>query len=185
MKTIFLETRSREKIKLGKEAIEKLPEKIALATTIQFISSIDNIKKELESAGKKVKLIQGIHSAYKGQMLGCDITKNIAHNLKDKNFDAFLFVGDGLFHPKMMLFAQEEEKKLDVTNDLIVQLSEKGKKLVYTLGLRRQAQVNKPWRKCPEEFKQTKIDISTPYAPKISSLDKEIVSKILRNKNGS
>lgn len=78
-----------------------------------------------------------------------------------------------------------EEKKLVVTNDLIVQLSEKGKKLVYTLGLRRQAQVNKPWRKCPEEFKQTKIDISTPYAPKISSLDKEIVSKILRNKNGS
>jgi 2-(3-amino-3-carboxypropyl)histidine synthase len=52
------------------------------------------IKEHLESLGIKVSLQKGKHAAYKGQLLGCSIGK-----IKAK---AFLYVGDGLFHPKAL-----------------------------------------------------------------------------------
>lgn len=102
MKTLFLEAKHKERFKLG-ERVKKLPKRVALATTIQYLDSIADIKKEIESAGKKVTLLQGKHSAYKGQMLGCDIMLH-----KPKDFDAFLFVGDGFFHPKLLLFVHNK-----------------------------------------------------------------------------
>ncbi|MFP4111685.1 MAG: diphthamide synthesis protein [Candidatus Woesearchaeota archaeon] len=111
MKTAFLKSSYKENVKLGPEAIKKLPEKIALATTIQFIGSIENIKKDLESYGKKVILMKGAHSSEKGQMLGCDITRKMVNSLAHKDSDCYLFIGDGLFHPKLLLLSQEEEKR--------------------------------------------------------------------------
>ncbi len=98
MKTLFIEAKYKEKVKLSKEAIGKLPEKVCLVTTVQFIDSLEEIKKQLEKENKEVILKQG-KSKYPGQILGCDIK-----SFKDADCDAFLYIGDGMFHPKALLF---------------------------------------------------------------------------------
>jgi len=92
MKTIFIEARYKKKITLPNSVTGKLPKKIGLFTTVQFIGSIDNIKTQLDKAGITVKLFKLNHAKYKGQILGCNIQKF-------KGVDAFLYIGDGMFHP--------------------------------------------------------------------------------------
>ncbi len=101
MKTFFVEARENEKIVLPIN-IFKLPEKIVLFTTVQYIRNVDVWKKDLEDAGKKVILIKPVHAKYAGQILGCSIDKF------DDNFDAFLYIGDGLFHPKALMLKNDK-----------------------------------------------------------------------------
>ncbi|MBN2459556.1 diphthamide synthesis protein, partial [Candidatus Woesearchaeota archaeon] len=54
-------------------------------------------KKKLEQSGKKVLLLKADHTQYYGQLLGCNIRKFTG------DFDAFLYIGDGLFHPKALM----------------------------------------------------------------------------------
>jgi 2-(3-amino-3-carboxypropyl)histidine synthase len=86
MKTIFITAKSDEKIKIDNAEI--LPEKIGVVTTIQHLHKIDEIMKILKDAGKKP--VKG------GQILGCNLLN--ADKIKNK-VDAFLYYGDGLFHP--------------------------------------------------------------------------------------
>ena len=100
MKTFFVEARHKEKIELPEEVIDILPKKIALFTTVQFLDSIAGIKKQLEKKGKKVLLLKTEHSKYPGQLLGCNIKK---FDEVENKFDAFLYMGDGMFHPKALI----------------------------------------------------------------------------------
>ena len=97
MKTFFVEARYKGKFELPMEVIELLPKKIALFTTVQFLDSVAGIKKQLEANGKKVLLLKTGYTKYPGQLLGCNIKKF------DDDFDAFLYLGDGMFHPKALL----------------------------------------------------------------------------------
>lgn len=92
MKTLFIPAKYNKIITISEKYIEKLPKKIALASSVQFVDSLISIKKLLEKNNKKVILIKGKHSSFKGQILGCDVPEV-------KNIDAFLYIGDGLFHP--------------------------------------------------------------------------------------
>ena len=100
MKTFFVEARYKGKIELSDAIVGLLPKKIALFTTVQFLSSIAGIKKQLEKKGKKVLLFKAEHTKYPGQLLGCNIKK-----FEDAggSFDAFLYIGDGLFHPQALM----------------------------------------------------------------------------------
>lgn len=100
MKTFFIEARYKGKVDLPDEIISILPKKIALFTTVQFLDSISGIKKQLEKKGKKVLLIKTEHTKYPGQLLGCNIKK---FDEIEKKFDAFLYIGDGMFHPKALV----------------------------------------------------------------------------------
>ena len=111
MKTLFLKTKYRDIVVLGEDNAGKLPERIALASSIQYIDSIKEVKSELENKGKKVILLQGDHSKHKGQILGCDVTGITIKSIEKKKFDAFLYIGDGEFHPKILLLAQKERNK--------------------------------------------------------------------------
>jgi len=81
MKTLFIPAKSDVKIPLNKIDLKALPNEIALATTVQHLHKLDEVKKYLEKNGIKTKLI--------GQVLGC--TK-----LKCKT--DILFIGSGRFH---------------------------------------------------------------------------------------
>ena len=96
MKQLFIEARV-EHIELPKDIIFKLPDKIALATTVQFVGEIEKIKEKIEKTGRQVILYQGTKSRHPGQILGCDVEKI------EEEVDAFLYLGDGLFHPKMLV----------------------------------------------------------------------------------
>lgn len=102
MKTIFIEAKHPGKIELPPTLVRALPERIMLFTTVQFISNVDAWKKSLEQAGKKVKLIKPEHAKHEGQLLGCSIKRFKA------DFDAFLYVGDGLFHPKALMLKNDK-----------------------------------------------------------------------------
>ena len=92
MKTLFLEARVKIDIQLTEEQIKQLPKELALFTTVQFIDSLNNIKKQLETAGIKVILPKAKHTQYPGQILGCEFIESDA--------PAFLYIGDGMFHPQ-------------------------------------------------------------------------------------
>jgi diphthamide biosynthesis enzyme Dph1/Dph2-like protein len=97
MKKVFIETRYTGKIDLPKDLISELPEKVMLASTVQLIEHLPEMKSKLTAYGKEVFLFKGIHGRYSGQILGCD-------NFKIKGeVDGFLYVGDGEFHPKALL----------------------------------------------------------------------------------
>jgi len=95
MKAIFLQTRYTGKVDLGKIDLGKLPKKIGLVTTTQFLGKIDEIKKYLGKNGKEVFTDEG-KQRNEGQLLGCDV--GAATKTQDK-VDAFLYIGSGEFHP--------------------------------------------------------------------------------------
>jgi len=70
--------------------------KIALATTVQHVHQLKEMKKIFEKTGKKVLIGRGALAFYPGQVLGCDAGAVLS--VSDKA-DAVVFIGDGLFHP--------------------------------------------------------------------------------------
>ena len=97
MKSLFIEARSNKKFSLPKTIVEKLGKikTIALFTSVQFLDSIPKIKLQLEKANVEVQLIKTKHCQYQAQVLGCSILES---KIK-ASVDAFLYIGDGLFHP--------------------------------------------------------------------------------------
>lgn len=102
MKKIFVEARYNGQLHLDKIKKEKMPDKIGIVASIQFIHLIPQIKSALEKKGKDVYLSEG---TYSGQVLGCD--QYHATILEDK-IAAFLYIGDGRFHP--LGIAEKTEK---------------------------------------------------------------------------
>jgi len=100
MKTIHVETKYQGQIKLPSELVKKLPKKIVLATTAQYLNFLTDIKEQLH--GKETILYNSKHGKHPGQILGCD----------DYKFggavEAFLYIGDGLFHPQALMLANEK-----------------------------------------------------------------------------
>ncbi len=80
--------------------------KIGLCSTIQYINYLDKIKYGLEKNDLKVFIGKGSGRIAKiGQVLGCNYSavREIAPAV-----DAFVFFGDGLFHPLGIIFATEK-----------------------------------------------------------------------------
>ncbi len=128
MKKIFIEARNKQKVKLLDSIVSKLPAKVALFTTVQFIDSVAGIKKQLESAGKQALLLKPKHSKYPGQLLGCGIEK-----FKER-FDAFLYVGDGYFHPMALML--KNDKPVFIYNPFSKQFKGLDKKMVEKIKAR-------------------------------------------------
>lgn len=82
-----------------KVLLDQLPVSFCLSTTAQFLHQLDQMKADLEAAGKHVTLYQPRHTLHQGQLLGCSVEKIDA--------PAFLFVGEGQFHPQALAYANE------------------------------------------------------------------------------
>lgn len=103
MDIIHIEAHYKGDVVLPKDFIEKLPKEIILFTTVQYINTLNSIKKQLEENKISVSLIQTRHTCYKGQILGCS-TQTIELN------NDFVYIGDGLFHPKALLIRNKNRK---------------------------------------------------------------------------
>jgi len=86
MKTAFIEAKA--SIRKADFSVKFLPKKIGIVTTIQYTGEVKKISDFLWS--------KGIKSVVAGQVLGCNA--ECAEKIKD-DVDAFLYVGDGEFHP--------------------------------------------------------------------------------------
>ena len=95
MKAIFMHVKYTGNIDLSKIELDKLPNKLGIVTTTQFLNKIDEIQNYLEKNGKEV-FIDKEKQRNSGQLLGCDV--GAATKIQD-NVDAFLYIGSGEFHP--------------------------------------------------------------------------------------
>jgi 2-(3-amino-3-carboxypropyl)histidine synthase len=92
--------------------IEKLPDKLILFASVQFLNNLEDVAAQLEAKGKKTATYRSRNFLYeglitdKGQLLGCNMEDFNARNVE---FDAFLYIGDGLFHPKALLVNNEKD----------------------------------------------------------------------------
>ncbi len=98
MKTLFIEASATIDPAIPQDVLDRLPQKVALFTTIQYIKYLPDFRAQLERAGKGVALLETKHTRHPGQLLGCNLERY------EGGFDAFLYVGDGLFHPKALVF---------------------------------------------------------------------------------
>jgi 2-(3-amino-3-carboxypropyl)histidine synthase len=102
MEVKFFAAKYVKPIVLPKAFIELLPHTVCLFTTIQFYEQVPKIVEQLEKAHKKVLLLESKNYYYDGkktkagQLLGCN-----QEEIKD--VEAFVYIGDGLFHPKILM----------------------------------------------------------------------------------
>ncbi len=113
MEIIHIETKYQGRIILPKELLVRLPNNIILCTTIQYLDHLPEIQEQLK--GKEVTLFKSIHGKHPGQILGCDVYT------VQETFDAFLYIGDGRFHPTAL---RENKKPIIMYNPLTDQTSE-------------------------------------------------------------
>jgi len=85
-----------------------IPGTFAIVTTIQFLDEVNELKKKgyrilgqvlgcnITQAVKEQRIL--------GQVLGCNITQAV----KEQDFDAYLYIGTGKFHPLNLAFRQEK-----------------------------------------------------------------------------
>ncbi|MDY0224954.1 MAG: diphthamide biosynthesis enzyme Dph2 [Candidatus Methanomethylophilaceae archaeon] len=91
-----------------------IPQNIGLLATVQYVNLIPKAKEILEGMGKKVFVGTGDKRiCYPGQVLGCNCSTATAIENK---VDAFLFLGEGDFHPLAAAFGVK--KPLIVLNPL-------------------------------------------------------------------
>lgn len=98
MRTLFIPCRSTTKVEIDDAVLRKLPERIAVVSTVQHLHEIDAVRQRLRELGKSVLDLEGSHSTHKNQVLGC--TTFPEKQLKD--IDAILYIGTGEFHPKAL-----------------------------------------------------------------------------------
>jgi len=127
MKTLFLEAPYTGKVELCKETLDYLKKQnyttVALYASVQFVNQLETVRKQLAEAKIKIITSQPRRTHMEGQLLGCDNDKE-ALNLTEKQWqeaDAFLYIGDGKFHPLALVFSQkdlsEQERKEIICND--------------------------------------------------------------------
>ena len=106
MKMFFIETKANVGIDFPAEVAGKLPKRICLAASVQFIDKLPQLQQLLEKNGKVVSLLKARHSKHIGQILGCGYSKM---EFDGENTDAFLYIGDGLFHPEALLLGSDKD----------------------------------------------------------------------------
>lgn len=108
MKVVHIEAKLKSNILLPEDFIDSLPEKIIVFTTIQLIDSLPGIVSQLKNAGKKPIVVKTNHTKHEGQLLGCNIEQYEEYTEKD--FEGFLYIGDGMFHPKALAWKNANKK---------------------------------------------------------------------------
>jgi 2-(3-amino-3-carboxypropyl)histidine synthase len=137
MKKLFVEAKYNGPIDVSKIKTKKLPEKIGLATTVQFVDFLKDIKSHLEKEGKTIVIGKG-KQKYPGQVLGCD--QDSAIELRN-NVDAFLYIGDGRFHP--IGIALKTKRPVFIFNPISNEFKKIEKKDTERIKMKRKAQLIK------------------------------------------
>lgn len=110
VKTLFLEAPYQEEVELSKETVQYLKEKgyqkVALFASVQFVNKLEGVEEQLKALGVEVVTSQPERASQEKQLLGCNVDFN-SLNL-DQEVDAFLYIGDGKFHPLALIYAQKD-----------------------------------------------------------------------------
>jgi 2-(3-amino-3-carboxypropyl)histidine synthase len=97
MRVHHIPVRRNTPVTLPAPLLEQLPPSVCLALNAQFLNQLDALTEQIERTGRTVLLYQARHTNNPGQILGCSTDVMDA--------PAFLFVGEGLFHPQALAYA--------------------------------------------------------------------------------
>ena len=87
-------------------SLSRLPERIGLLATVQYLGLIPKVKGMLDSSGREVRVGEGDRRiCHPGQVLGCNCS---AAESVDADVDGYLFIGEGDFHPLAAAFGMEK-----------------------------------------------------------------------------
>ena len=87
-------------------SLSRLPRRIGLLATVQYLGLIPKVKGMLESSGREVRVGEGDRRiCHPGQVLGCNCS---AAESVDADVDGYLFIGEGDFHPLAAAFGMEK-----------------------------------------------------------------------------
>ncbi len=122
MKTLFLDAPFEKEVKLCQETLEYLKKykKVGLYASVQFCNQLKKVKEQLTELGIEIVTSKAKRTNVASQLLGCDNYHN-SLNVDFSEFDVFLYVGDGKFHPLALVYAQKDckEWKEIICNDPI------------------------------------------------------------------
>jgi diphthamide biosynthesis enzyme Dph1/Dph2-like protein len=120
MKLSFVDVRYKAPIVLPESFLSQLPKKVIFFLNIQFHHQYEALKEQLSNSGVTVATVRPKHAWHDGQILGCSVEdwtseegKELVKMRKDVKADdlsgveGFVYVGDGLFHPKAILFKND------------------------------------------------------------------------------
>lgn len=104
---LFIEARANVSITgVFESLVEQLPNRVGLLASIQYIGLIPEAVRIIEESGREAFLSDGdTRIKYPGQVLGCDCSA--AERIID-SVDAFLFLGEGDFHPLAAAFGTDK-----------------------------------------------------------------------------
>ena len=103
---LFIEARANVSITGSLEnSVEQLPDKVGILASIQYVGLIPEAVRIIEGSGRDAFVSDGdTRIKYPGQVLGCDCST--AERIID-SVDAFLFLGEGDFHPLAAAFGTD------------------------------------------------------------------------------
>ncbi len=109
MKTLFLDAPYSGDVELCQATLDYLKEKgytsVGLYASVQFVSQLDTVKQQLQQHNIKIITSKADRTNVEGQLLGCD---NYHGSLNvESEFDCYLYVGDGKFHPLALVYGQK------------------------------------------------------------------------------
>ena len=88
------------------DPLRDLPQRVGLLATVQYLGLIPKVKSILEYSGRTVLVGTGdSRICHPGQVLGCNCS---AAEAVDADVEAFLFIGEGDFHPLAAAFGMEK-----------------------------------------------------------------------------
>ncbi len=104
---LYVESRSDASVDpVAMGLLDPLPERVGLLATVQYLGLIPAVREMLEASGRKVFVGRGDRRiCHPGQVLGCNCT---AAESISEDVDAFLFIGEGDFHPLAAAFGMRK-----------------------------------------------------------------------------
>ncbi len=93
---------------------KKQYKRVALYASIQFCNNLERVKQQLEKAKITVITSRPDRAHLASQLLGCD-NYHSSLQLSEKELqeiDAYLYVGDGKFHPLALVYTQKDSKAM-------------------------------------------------------------------------
>ena len=130
METLFLDAPYDGKVELCSETLQRLKKfkVVGLYSSVQFVGLLDRVKEQLLEIEVSFVTSKADRTHVKGQILGCGNYES-SLNLKEE-VDAFLYIGDGKFHPLALVYRQ---KDLDKMKEIVVNDPIQGKMVLMSV----------------------------------------------------
>ena len=118
MKVLFLDAPYKGKVELTKNTINYLKKNkiktVGLYASVQFCNNLDKVKEQLNELGIQIISSLPKRANAQHQILGCDNYHDSLNLNKEKleEIQAYLYIGDGRFHPYALAYAQKDAEKI-------------------------------------------------------------------------